>query len=41
MLRCRVKVATINPLFGRVSAMSQITIFPKAPVLLAVAETSH
>ncbi len=41
MLRCRVKVATINPLFGRVSAMRLITIFPKAPVHLAVAETSH
>lgn len=41
MLRCRVKVEAINPLFERVSAMRQITIFPKVPAHLAVAETSH
>lgn len=40
MLRCRVKVATNNPLFVSVFAMRLITIFPKVPVHLAVAEAS-
>lgn len=34
MLRCRVKVTTINPLFGRVSAMRLITLSRKCPFIL-------